>query len=174
MTGNGKIRAWEEGWTLTELLAAIGIMAAAGLIAARLLAPCAASLRTSQETLGRTAALIRADGLIREFAGTIAIPYWERQDRIIQGESSIEIPWYKGAADLRLILDCREAGLVMAIAGPGFREETVIGGFRVSALELIRGAEGLPFGLDLRGDFQGRDFRLTCAFGSFPLTGGGL
>ncbi|MDR2482865.1 MAG: prepilin-type N-terminal cleavage/methylation domain-containing protein [Treponema sp.] len=155
----------EAGFSLTEMLAAIAIVTAAMSALSWLLPP----LVRAHTALGNHAALLQTDHLIRRHIAAIAIPYWEQQARITQTESSVEIPWYEGAADHSLGLSHDEYGVLISISGPGDTSPIPIKGFRIDALDILRGEDGRPRGLDIRYRFRGIAARLTASFNSAPL-----
>jgi len=78
----------ERGFTLTEALAAIGIISILTALVLSFLSSSIASSARSKDTLFFFKDMLLADEKIRELAGEVVIPYWERLPATQTGSGS--------------------------------------------------------------------------------------
>jgi type II secretory pathway pseudopilin PulG len=160
----------EEGFTIIEALAAIGIISAAGMIVLGVLSSSIKGIDRARESLGLGAKLLLTDDLIRRKTGAVRLPYWERGFNIIEDNSSIQIPWYRGRAGDYLRFFWDEDSLSME-TGSGEERETLVllEGTDHIRIDILAGGEGIPYGLDIAYTYGGREYHTRTSFSSLPV-----
>jgi hypothetical protein len=115
---------------------------------------------------------LRADSLIRNRLGAVAVPYWETPV-LETGESSVTIPWYQGEREGSVRLLVEEGALVMETSGKGKTERMLLmSGLDGIELSVLRNAGNLPYGVGV-AYFQGQNtYHTLSAFSSLPLARG--
>jgi hypothetical protein len=130
--------------------------------------------------------LLRADSLIRNRIGAVAIPYWERATPEI-AESSATIPWFRGEREGYVQLAVEEGSLVMETWDKQQKERiTLLSGLDGAEFSLLRNKKGAPCGVGVAYLRRQNSYHTLSAFstiplaeelpleGEFPLTGEGF
>jgi hypothetical protein len=164
----------EEGFTITEALTAIGIIAASGMIALGALSSSIKGIDRAKGGIEFGVKLLAADNLIRRKTGAVNIPFWERNIALIAEDTSIQVPWYGSMAEDYLRFFWDEHSLRMETESGGEKESVLL--FR--ALDRIQvsaltDGDGIPYGLDVAYAYGGREYHTRAAFASSPVQGGG-
>jgi hypothetical protein len=163
----------EEGFTITEALTAIGIIAVAGMLVLGALSSSMKGIDRAKGGIDFGVKLLAADNLIRRRAGAVNIPFWERNVALIIQDTSMQVPWYGSMAEDYLRFFWDEHSL---------RMETEIGGEKESVLlfkaldrihvSALVDEDGIPYGLDVAYAYGGREYHTRAAFASSPVQGG--
>jgi hypothetical protein len=115
--------------------------------------------------------LLRADSLIRDRIGVVAVPYWERAVPAID-ELSVTIPWYRGEREGYVRLIEEEGTLVMETWDKQKKERiTLLSGLDGAEFSILQNGEGAPCGIGvacLRGQ---NSYHTLSAFSTLPLAG---
>ena len=105
----------QGGFTLMETLIATGTLSLVMIILAIALSSSARAMQKAGDRALFGIQLLRADSLIRNRIGAVAIPYWEKPV-LETGKSSVTIPWYQGERKGYVRLFEEEGALVMETA----------------------------------------------------------
>jgi prepilin-type N-terminal cleavage/methylation domain-containing protein len=162
----------ERGFTLTEALAAIGIISILTALVLSFLSSSITSSARSKDTLFFFKDMLLADEKIRELAGEVVIPYWERVSELIPGNgTALEIPWYGGRKEnvLRIQIDPQGRLSMNAPINGGPSTYTAPVSLTVNAADILRDGTGNPAGLRIRYDYRGKPCYTTAIFGSLPV-----
>jgi hypothetical protein len=161
----------QGGFTVLETLAAMGALSLIMIVLALSLSSAAGTLQKAQDRALFGIQLLRADSLIRNRLGAVAVPYWENP-ALETGESSVTIPWYQGEQEGYVRLLAEEGTLVMETSGKGKTERTLlISGLDGIELSVLR-AGNVPYGVGV-AYFQGqKSYHTLSAFSSLPLARG--
>jgi hypothetical protein len=163
----------EDGFTITETLAAIGIISVAGMIVLAVLSSSIKGIEKAKGSLDFGMKLLPADDLIRLKAGAVRIPFWERRIGLIEDPSSLQIPWYEGRAGNYLRFFWDDHSLLME-SGSGEEKETLLllktlDGVNINVLS---GEEGIPRGLNITYTHNGKEYHTRASFSSIPVQAG--
>jgi prepilin-type N-terminal cleavage/methylation domain-containing protein len=186
----------ESGFTIVEVLAALTIISLCGLLVAGFV-PAAIRLGGQvRRDLSAARNLLRLDGEIRSLTAAVATPYWERRPTLEADASGLSIPWYGGRADQVLRFVRRDDAFTLELpAGeaarfPGIVEAagtTVNLRFSlettpllrsnfdateslwISAVEMLKDARGIPYGLDISYQYRGKAGHTAACFSTLPL-----
>jgi hypothetical protein len=159
----------EDGFTLLEALAAMGVITVVLTLLAMALPSSIAALGKSRDTLIFGVKLLRADSLIRNRVGAIAVPYWENLV-LDAGISSLTIPWYQGKPGAKLRLSAEDNALILEIEGAGDGERvTVIDGLDGVELSVLRDDKQIPYGIGISYFYKQNTYHCFSAFASHPL-----
>jgi hypothetical protein len=115
--------------------------------------------------------LLRADSLIRDRMGEVAIPYWERAAPEI-AESSMTIPWFRGEREGYVRLAVEEGSLVMETRDKQQKERiTLLSGLDGAEFSILRNERNAPCGVGV-ACFRGQNsYHTLSAFSTLPLAG---
>lgn len=172
----------DRGFTLAETLSAIAVVTLLLSLLLFLLSGTGINTARSRETLLFLRDFLEFDKTIREKAGNVIIPYWERtltvsafrEGRDISG-TVLEIPYYGGTREgiLRLSVD-RENRLDLESGGGEEREEYCGApkALMVRNIEILHDGEGRPLALKLNFEYRARSFYTLAPFGAFPVKWG--
>lgn len=169
----------DQGFTLTEALAAISIVS---ILLAALLWVSSASVRSvflAKGALFFFRDMVTADERIRDLTGKVIIPYWEGKagyninaaGRRSREEFSLEVPWYGGRKGNLLCFSVDSSGLLTMKTLGGGEDSlyTAPVSLRVKDLSLLRDSRGNLLGVKVGYDYRGISFHTAAVFGSFPL-----
>jgi hypothetical protein len=162
----------QGGFTLMEALVAVGVVSLVMIILALSLSSCAGAMQRAADRALFGIQLLRADSLIRDRIGAVAIPYWEKPALETEG-SSVRIPWHQGEEKGYVRLFAEEGALVMETAGKGKTERILlVSGLDGVELSILRNGEGAPYGVGV-ACFRGQNsYHTLSVFSSLPITGG--
>ncbi|GHT79601.1 hypothetical protein FACS1894130_08780 [Spirochaetia bacterium] len=169
----------EQGFTLPETLAAIGIITLSIIMVLGFFSSSVMASSRSKDSLFFFMDMLKADEEIRNTAAGIVIPYWERRLRVAPlsleppfgDTTAIEIPWYGGREDavLRISVDDHNR-LTMETKGAA---ETEIRGAKksltIADVRLLCDGKGIPYGLRVNYDYHGRQGYTIAPFSTFPV-----
>jgi prepilin-type N-terminal cleavage/methylation domain-containing protein len=159
----------EDGFTLLEALAAMGVISIVLTVLALAFTSSAAALEKSKDTLIFGVKLLRADSLIRNRVGAIAVPYWENLVPEA-GSSSLTIPWYRGKHDAKLRLSAEDHALILETEGAGDGERiTIIDSLDGAELSILRDDQQNPYGIGISYFYKQNTYHSFSAFASHPL-----
>jgi hypothetical protein len=162
----------QGGFTVMETLVAMGVASLIMIILALSLASSAEAMQKAKDRALFGIHLLRADSLVRNRIGAVAVPYWEKAAPET-GEFSVTIPWFEGerAGYVRLLAE--EGTLVMESAGKGKTERIpLISGLDGLELFILRNGKSVPYGVGV-AYFRGQNsYHTLAAFASLPLAGG--
>ena len=168
----------DRGFTLAETLPAIAVVTLLLSLLLFLLSGTGINTVRSRETMLFLRDFLEFDEAIREKAGNVIIPYWERtltvsafrEERDLSGTVP-EIPYYGGVREgiLRLSVD-RENCLELE-SGDADRREYYIApkALMVRNIEMVHDGEGRPLALKLGFEYRNRSFYTLAPFGAFPV-----
>jgi len=162
---------YEGGFTLTETMAAVGIIS----IALSILSAAAVfSFRNTIDPVDFLffgIRLLRADTLARDKVEAVTVPYWDLNFDPAQEEQALVIPWYGGRKENRLAFYLSQDGeLIMETESQGKKEkQTLINKLEGADLGVWRDEAQTPRGIDILYRYQGRVYQTRSAFGSSPL-----
>jgi hypothetical protein len=172
----------DRGFSLAETLPAIAVVTLLLSVLLFLLSATGINAVRSKETLFFLRDCLEFDKIIREKAGEVIIPYWERAvtAAVSPGEAAgvhgavLEIPYYGGKKEgiLRLSID-RENRLGMESGGGEGREY-----YRspkslfVKNIELLRNSGDSPLALRLDFEYRNKSFYTLAPFAAFPVKRG--
>ncbi|MDR2246925.1 MAG: hypothetical protein LBE17_09735 [Treponema sp.] len=173
----------DRGLTLAETLPAIAVVTLLLSLILPLLSGVTTNTARSRETLIFLRDFLVFDKTIRDKAGKVVIPYWERTvtvsdfsrgGRDLAG-AVLEIPYYGGAREgfLRLSVD-RENRLVLESGGGGEGPEYCRApkALTVRNVEVFRDDEGRPLALKLNFEYRNESFYTLAPFAAFPVKRG--
>ncbi|MDR2053614.1 MAG: hypothetical protein LBP80_09380 [Treponema sp.] len=172
----------DGGFTLAETLPAIAVVTLLLSLLLFLLSGTGINAVRSQETTFFLRDFLAFDRTIREKAGNVIIPYWERTLTVSafrkgSGLSGavLEIPYYGGAREgiLRLSID-RENRLELESAG-GQDEREHYGApkdLMVKNIDVLHDGEGRPLALKLNFEYRNQSFYTLAPFAAFPVRRG--
>jgi hypothetical protein len=118
--------------------------------------------------------LLRADSLIRDRIGAVAIPWWEQAAPEF-AESSVTIPWYQGEREGFVRLLAEEGALVLETGGKE-REERILLMSGLDGLEfsVLRNEGSVPYGIGVAYIRGQHSYHTLSAFSTIPLAGPSL
>jgi prepilin-type N-terminal cleavage/methylation domain-containing protein len=162
----------EGGFTLLETLAAIAVVSLVMGILGLSLSSSAGALEKTRDRVLFGIRLLRADSLLRDRVGAVAIPYWETP--ILEaGDASLAIPWYQGERDGRLRLLTENGELILEAEDKWKKERLVlIAGLDGAELSVLRNEERAPCGIAVTYFHKQHSYRTLAAFSTAPLRGG--
>jgi hypothetical protein len=150
-------QSFPEGYTLVEALVAIALLAALTGLAYLLIDGSArASFASIDEASAASAALV-ADGLLRNAARRVRIPFWVEASSL---EFCDGIPYVDGDPEKRLSFRIDEGSLLILVGD----ERLVAAG--VSSVEIQ--ALGPAQGIDATIVVSGREYQTKAIFGAMP------
>jgi prepilin-type N-terminal cleavage/methylation domain-containing protein len=161
----------QGGFTLLETLIAMGVVSLIMIILALSLSSSAGTMEKAKDRVLFGIQLLRADSLVRNRIGAVAVPYWETPVLETE-ESSLRIPWYQGERESFVRLLVEEGTLVMETAGKEKKERILL----VSDLDgaefsVLRNSESIPYGVGV-ACFRGQNsYQTLSAFATLPVTG---
>ena len=146
-------------------------------------------LRAAQGSIGRigsvsssTARLIQLDRALRRYAGEIRVPFWEGGLEIREAGSELEIPYFNGEQENRLVLIREAAGrdeavrLIIATesdSGGGRQQLLALGPFLALDWSVLDDERGIPWGLRVSAaPTDGKGFEplvIVAPFGGQPF-----
>lgn len=175
----------DRGFTLAETLPAIAVVTLLLSVLLFLLSGTGINAVRSRETLFFLRDFLEFDKTIREKAGEVIIPYWEREAgaSVFSGEAAglpgavLEIPYYGGAREgiLRLSIDDENRLSLESLEnGNGEGREYYRGpkSLLVKNIDIIRNGEGRPLALKLDFEYRNRSFYTLAPFSAFPVKRG--
>jgi hypothetical protein len=151
---------------------AVSIVSLAGMIALAILSISDKGIEKLKENLDFAIRTLIADELIRLNTGAIIVPFWEKNFTLIEDNTSIQIPWYKGKSRNYLRFFWGDHSLGMEAGNekekePWFLiENSELEHISVSALT---GEQGLPYGLDIAYTYNKKEYHTRASFGSRPF-----
>lgn len=160
------------GFTLMETLIAMGIVSLILTILTVSLSSSAAVMEKSKDRALFGIKLLRADSLIRDRMGAVAVPYWETPV-LETGETSMTIPWYQGERDgyVRLLTD--KDTLIMETDDKQKKERLVlISGLDGIDLSVLRDDRHIPYGIDVTYFHNRNTYHTLSVFSTSSLLGG--
>jgi prepilin-type N-terminal cleavage/methylation domain-containing protein len=160
------------GFTLMETLIAMGIVSLILTILTVFLSSSAAVVEKSKDRALFGIKLLRADSLIRDRMGAVAVPYWETPV-LETGETSMTIPWYQGERDgyVRLLTD--KDTLIMETDDKQKKERLVlISGLDGIDLSVLRDDRHIPYGIDVTYFHNRNTYHTLSVFSTSSLLGG--
>ncbi|MDR0451794.1 MAG: hypothetical protein LBH15_01975 [Treponema sp.] len=169
----------DRGFTLAETLPAIAVVTLLLSALLFLLSGTGINAARSKETLFFLRDFLEFDKLIREKAGEVIIPYWERTpdslvfpagDRGLPG-AVLEIPYYGGAKEgiLRLSIDGENRLSLESSGGEARERYRSPGSLLAGNIEVIRNGEGRPLALKFNFEYRNRSFYTLAPFAAFPV-----
>jgi len=163
-----KGRSDSPGFSMVEAAAALAVLSIIAAAAAVLFSAGARALENSRQISVDAARLLEAEATLREAAGEVRIPFWERRASLELGEKSASVPYYRGDAASRLELSWREGFLV--VSRPGLRSRFP----RVSVLGVgpLLGPAGGLRGFLVELSARGRRCEVAAPFGQCALCPG--
>jgi prepilin-type N-terminal cleavage/methylation domain-containing protein len=169
----------DRGFTITETLTAIAVVTLLLSVLLVLLSSTSTNTVRSRETLFFLREFLEFDRKIREKAGAVIIPYWERTvtlsgfspERRSSYGAVLEIPYYGGLREgiLRLSID-RENRLSLE-SGRGEEREyfNAPAGLLVKDIEVLHDGEGRPLALKLSFEYRNKQYYTVAPFAAFPV-----
>jgi prepilin-type N-terminal cleavage/methylation domain-containing protein len=159
----------EDGFTLLETLAAMGIISIVLTSLAMTLPSSSAALEKSKKNLLFGVKFLRADTIIRKRVGAIAIPYWEHPI-LDTDSSSLTIPWYQGKQNVNLRLIAEGKTLLLETEGALEDEKiTLIDGLDGSEISILRDDQKIPYGIGIVLFHNQNTYHSFSAFASHPM-----
>jgi hypothetical protein len=167
----------QGGFTVMETLVAMGVVSLIMIILSLFLSSSAGAMRKAKERALFGIQLLRADSLIRNRIGAVAVPYWETPAPETE-ETSVTIPWYQGERTAYVRLLAEEGSLVMETGARGKNERMLLlSGLDGMEFSVLRNEDQIPYGIGV-AYFRGQNrYHTLSAFSSLPLAGasaGGL
>jgi prepilin-type N-terminal cleavage/methylation domain-containing protein len=158
----------ECGFTIVEVLAAIGVISVCTALLGGLFSSSFRAIAGSREELELTAEFLKIDALIRAEAGAVVIPYWERGAGIVQDEQGITVHWYGGIRENTLRIGKENGNIIVETSGGSDRETHILPGAadRINIVPL-EGSSGFDISAETRGKLR----RSEVYFSSVPLKG---
>jgi hypothetical protein len=155
-----------------ETLVAVGVVSLVMIILALSLASSAGAMQKARDSALFGIQLLRADSLIRNRIGAVAVPYWEQAVPDTR-ESSVTIPWYQGERGGYVRLLAEEGTLVLETACKGKTERiALMSGLDGTEFSILRNGESAPYGIGV-ACFRGQNsYHTLSAFATLPVTGG--
>jgi hypothetical protein len=171
----------DGGFTIVETLTAMGIICTALLLVWWGVSASMTGVSQSKGNVFFAMDLLRADRLIRDAAGEVQIPYWERRLNLQSGEDDLTIPWYRGVADNYLHLFPEDDALIMEIhcndeetGSVLLKRNVLLRGIESLECRILRDDNQMPFGLAIDYEHRGKSFHTVAHFSSTPLNLGTL
>jgi prepilin-type N-terminal cleavage/methylation domain-containing protein len=176
----------EDGFTIIEVLAALTVISFCGLLMTGFVSSMIRLGDRARQELSIARDLLRLDGEIRALVSAVAIPYWERKALLEAGASGLSIPWYGGRADHALRFVRRDDAFAVefpageAARFPGIikasgtteslrvHQNTTVS-LLITVVEVLRDSQGIPYGLDISYQYQGRPGHTAARFSTLPL-----
>jgi hypothetical protein len=161
----------EGGFTVMETLIAMGVAGLVMIILALSLSSSAGAMKKAGDRALFGIKLLRADSLIRNRIGAVAVPYWENPAPEMGG-SSVTIPWYRGEREGYVRLLVEEGTLVMETGDRQKKERLLLmSGLDGMELSILRNKGSVPYGVGI-AYFQGQNsYHTLSAFSSLPIMG---
>jgi hypothetical protein len=154
-----------------ETLAAMTVVSFIMIILALSLSSSAGAMERAKDRALFGIQLLRADSLIRDRIGEVAIPYWERAEAAIDG-SSATIPWYRGEREGYARIAIEEGTLIMETRDKQQKERiTLLSGLDGAEFSILRNEEGAPCGIGVTYWRGQNSYHTLAAFSTFPLAG---
>ena len=172
----------DRGFTFAETLPAIAVVTLLLSLILPLLSGVSTNTARSRETLFFLRDFLVFDKTIRNKAGKVVIPYWERTiavsdfprgGRDLSG-AVLEMPYYGGEREgfLRLSVD-GENRLVLESGGEEGPEYCrAPKALTVRNVEVLRDDEGRPLALKLDFEYRNESFYTLAPFAAFPVKRG--
>jgi hypothetical protein len=162
----------QGGFTIMETLIAVGAVSLVMIVLALSLSSSAGAMEKAGNRALFGIQLLRADSLIRNRIGAVAVPYWE-QAAPEMGESSVTIPWYQGEREGYVRLLAEAGTLVMETSDKRKTERMLLmSGLDGMELSILRNEESVPYGVGIVY-FRGQNsYHTLSAFSTLPVTGG--
>jgi hypothetical protein len=160
-----------------ETLIAMGALSLIMIVLALSLSSSLGAMQRARDRALFGIGLLRADSLIRNRIGAVAVPYWE-QAVVEAGESSVTIPWYQGKRESYVRLLAEDGALVLETGDKGNVERTVLlSGLDGTEFSVLRNEERLPCGVGVAYYKGQNSYHTLSAFATLPIGGapaGGL
>jgi hypothetical protein len=167
----------DSGFTIVETLTAITIVTLLVFLLLFFTSAAGANAVRSKESVVFLREFLEFDRAIREKAGAVIIPYWDRTVTLYgfsaEGErpAVVEIPYYGGVKDsiLRLSID-RESRLSLE-SGSGEERECrdAPEGLLLKDIEVLHDDEGRPLSLKIRFEYRNKAYYTLAPFATFPV-----
>jgi prepilin-type N-terminal cleavage/methylation domain-containing protein len=162
----------QSGFTLMETLIALGVVSLVMIILSLALSSSAGAMQKARDNALFGIQLLRADSLIRNRIGAVAVPYWETP-AMETGESSVTIPWHRGEREGYVRLRAGEGALVMETGDKEGNESiALLSGLEGIELSILRNEEGVPYGVGVSCSRGQKSYHILSAFASIPLARG--
>ncbi|MFP3042360.1 type II secretion system GspH family protein [Treponema primitia] len=162
----------QGGFTLIETLAALGVVSLIMTIITISLSSSAAAMEKSKDKALLGIKLLRADSLIRDRIGAVAVPYWELPT-LEADKYSVRIPWYRGERNGYVQLLVENGALIMETEGKGEKERVVlISGLDETILSILRDEQHIPYGIDITYLHKQKTYHTMSVFSTSSLIRG--
>jgi prepilin-type N-terminal cleavage/methylation domain-containing protein len=162
----------DEGFTLIETLTALALVSIIMTILTLALSSSLGVLGKSRDRALFGVRLLRADSLIRNRIGAVAIPYWETPV-LETGDSSVTIPWYQGERSGYVRLLAEDDSLIMETGEKKKTERIVLlSGLEEVGFSILRNEQRTPCGIDVAYSHKQKIYHTLSAFSTFPIQGG--
>ncbi|WP_010259483.1 PulJ/GspJ family protein [Treponema primitia] len=162
----------QAGFTLVETLIALGVVSLIMTILTISMTSSAAALEKSKDRALFGIKLLRADSLIRDRIGAVAVPYWELPV-LEAGESSVRISWYQGERNGYIRLLTEKDALIMETEDKRKKERIVlISGLDGTNLSILRDEQHIPYGIDVIYLHRQKTYHTMSAFSTSSLIRG--
>jgi prepilin-type N-terminal cleavage/methylation domain-containing protein len=162
----------EGGFTLTETMAAVGIISIAFSVLGAAAVFSFRQINGPVDFLSFGIRLLRADTLVRRGVEAVTIPYWELDfESTARDQRSLVIPWYEGRKEDRLMIYfSRNGELAMETESQGKKDRQVlINNLEDAAIAVWRDEAQVPRGIDIMYRYHDRTCHTRSNFGSSPL-----
>jgi hypothetical protein len=162
----------QDGYTITETLAAITLVSMAGMIALNVLSSSVKGMEKFKENLDFAIRTLLADEFMQLYTGAINIPYWERKVTLIEDNNSIQIPWYGGRSRQYLRFFWDEHSLGMETGNEREKDTWFLlknPNLEHISVSALTDEEGVPYGLNIVYTFNKKKYHIKTPFGSGPV-----
>jgi hypothetical protein len=162
----------QSGFTGMETLIAMGVVSLVMIILALFLSSSAGAIQRAGDRALFGIKLLRADSLIRDRMGAVAIPYWENPV-LETGESSVTIPWSRGEREGYVRLLAEEGALVMETGNKQKNERILLlSGLDGLEFSILRNEASAPYGVGVAYFLGQKSYHTLSAFSTIPVAGG--
>ena len=160
----------QGGFTVMETLVALGVASLVMIILALSLSSSAGAMQKAKDRALFGIRLLRADSLIRNRIGAVAVPYWEKPIPEA-GESSVRIPWYQGEREGYVRLLAGEGTLIMETSCKQKEERILLmSGLEGVEFSVLRNEALIPCGIGVAYFHGQNSYHTLSAFSTLPVS----
>jgi prepilin-type N-terminal cleavage/methylation domain-containing protein len=162
----------QGGFTLIESLVAMTVVSLVMIILALSLSSSTGAMKKAKDRALFGIRLLRADSLLRDRIGAVAIPWWEKAVPETE-ESSVTIPWYQGEREGYVRLIAEEGALVMETGNKQKKERMLLmSGLDGLEFSILRNEGRIPYAVGVAYFLGQNSYYTLSAFATLPIAGG--
>jgi len=163
--GRVSSRPDQRGFTTFEALVALGLLSLLGGAPIAFSSGGMRAIERARAASASASTLLAMDDRLRNMAGRVRIPYWERRATVALEPGGASVSYYEGEESSRLGIVLRGKSLTLSASG----DEHSFSPIDEPRVALLKTAAGELSGISLEFSLRGKRYLIAAPFGATPF-----